>query len=39
MPFALADAKLLGQARVGQKVQFTLTAGSEPKISALKVVP
>ena len=38
MPFKVTDAKLLGQAAVGQKVQFTLTGGSEQKISALKVV-
>ena len=39
MPFKVTDAKLLGQAVVGKKVQFTLAGGNEPRISALKVLP
>lgn len=39
MPFKVTDPKLLEQAAVGKKVQFKLTGGDEPKISAVKVLP
>ena len=39
MPFKVTDPKLLGQAVVGKKVQFTLVGGNEPRISALNMLP